>query len=119
MKAQTDLISSAGTEENPAILPAQVTVTVEESALSGDLAVYNGSSINFSLQNYSSWIGKAYSASGTSYVAVHFDATSEMVHKFVGHLNEWVDKEPDKAVSHATKYMDVDCQHGPAKLHQR
>lgn len=66
----------AGYEQNNVISPAEATVDVYESALSGDLVAYNGSTIDLSLQQYSSWKGKAYSGYGTSYVAVHLDASS-------------------------------------------
>ncbi|OJJ47363.1 hypothetical protein ASPZODRAFT_142097 [Penicilliopsis zonata CBS 506.65] len=66
----------AGSEENSAIQPAEVTVLVEESDLRGDLVAYNGSSIAWTLASYSSWTGTAYSATGKGYLGVYLDETS-------------------------------------------
>lgn len=45
---------SAGPEQNAAILPAEVALSVSESPITGDLAAYNGGSINISFESYSS-----------------------------------------------------------------
>ncbi|GAB7355620.1 hypothetical protein MBLNU459_g6344t1 [Dothideomycetes sp. NU459] len=66
----------AGYEQNSAIAPAEATVNVFESSLFGDLVAYNGSSIDFSLKQYSSWEGKAYSGYGDAIFAVHLDTSS-------------------------------------------
>ncbi|RAH51987.1 hypothetical protein BO85DRAFT_508266 [Aspergillus piperis CBS 112811] len=55
---------------------AEATVTISESDLEGDLVAYNGSSISWSLTEYSSWTGTAYSGYGTSTFAVSLDVTS-------------------------------------------
>ncbi|PYI04690.1 hypothetical protein BO78DRAFT_431175 [Aspergillus sclerotiicarbonarius CBS 121057] len=55
---------------------AEATITVSESDLAGDLVAYNGSRISWSLTDYSSWTGTAYSGYGTSCFAVSLDATS-------------------------------------------
>ncbi|KAJ5946978.1 hypothetical protein N7454_003817 [Penicillium verhagenii] len=55
---------------------AEATITVSESDLVGDLVAYNGSSISWSLTNYSSWIGSAYSGYGDVSFSVSLDATS-------------------------------------------
>ncbi|GAQ45084.1 hypothetical protein AtubIFM55763_006528 [Aspergillus tubingensis] len=55
---------------------AEATVTISESDLEGDLVAYNGSSISWSLTDYSSWTGTAYSGYGTSTFAVSLDVTS-------------------------------------------
>ncbi|PYH32051.1 uncharacterized protein BO87DRAFT_441599 [Aspergillus neoniger CBS 115656] len=65
-----------GWEENSSIQPAQATVTVTESTLSGDIVAYNGSSISWSLAEYSSWTGAASTGRGTAYLAVALDKTS-------------------------------------------
>ncbi|PYH92411.1 hypothetical protein BO71DRAFT_457442 [Aspergillus ellipticus CBS 707.79] len=65
-----------GWEENSSILPAQVAVTVTESSLNGDLVAYNGSAISWTLAQYSSWTGAAYSGKDTAYLAVALDSTS-------------------------------------------
>ncbi|GCB25755.1 hypothetical protein AAWM_08640 [Aspergillus awamori] len=65
-----------GWEENSSIQPAQATVTVTESTLSGDIVAYNGSSISWSLAEYSSWTGTASTGRGTAYLAVALDKTS-------------------------------------------
>lgn len=63
----------AGTEENSAILPAEVTVVVSESKLAGDLVAYNQSSISWSLTSNSVWTGAAYSGLGDVEFAVSLD----------------------------------------------
>ena len=62
--------------DNPNLLPALVSVMVEESTLKGDLVAYNSSSINWTLNAYSSWTGSAYSGYGKAYFDVHLDHTS-------------------------------------------
>ncbi|RAL03352.1 uncharacterized protein BO80DRAFT_17341 [Aspergillus ibericus CBS 121593] len=65
-----------GWEENSSIQPAQVSVSVTESSLTGDIVAYNGSSIAWSLAEHSSWTGAASFGRGTAYVGVTLDATS-------------------------------------------
>ncbi|PYI01639.1 hypothetical protein BO78DRAFT_353318 [Aspergillus sclerotiicarbonarius CBS 121057] len=65
-----------GWEENSSIQPAQVSVSVIESTLTGDIVAYNGSSIAWSLAEYSSWTGAASVGRGTAYLGVALDATS-------------------------------------------
>jgi hypothetical protein len=62
--------------DNSNLLPAEVSVKVEESTLVGDLVAYNSSSISWSLASYSSWTGAAYSGFGNAYFDVHLDSTS-------------------------------------------
>jgi hypothetical protein len=67
----------AGSEENSSIQPAEVTVSVAESALEGDIVAYNGSSISWSLTDHSIWTGSANTAGkGTATFAVSLDETS-------------------------------------------
>lgn len=66
----------AGYPDNNDLLPAEVTIVVEQSSLAGDLVAYNKSSISWSLTKYSSWDGAAYSGYGESYLAVSLDRTS-------------------------------------------
>lgn len=66
----------ASLSDNPSILPAQVTVSIAESKLKGDLVAYNSSVINWSLSSHSSWTGAAYSGFGEGYFNVHLDRTS-------------------------------------------
>lgn len=51
----------AGYPDNNNLAPAEATVIVQESSLVGDLVAYNGSSISWTLSQYSSWTGTAYS----------------------------------------------------------
>lgn len=62
--------------DNSALQPAEVSITVVESSLSGDLVPYNESTISWNLTSYSSWAGSSYSGYGSSYVNVYLDATS-------------------------------------------
>ena len=62
--------------DNNHLSPAELTLIVEDSDLSGALVAYNGSSISLDLSNFSSWTGKAYSGYGTSYIGVAIDKTS-------------------------------------------
>ncbi|KAH6989296.1 hypothetical protein BKA56DRAFT_710686 [Ilyonectria sp. MPI-CAGE-AT-0026] len=62
--------------ENSNLLPAEVTVKVVDSALTGDLVAYNGSSISWALKSYSSWTGAAYSGYGAASFDVALDRTS-------------------------------------------
>jgi hypothetical protein len=69
----------AGSEQNPSILPAEVTVSVSESNFHGDLVAYNGSSISWSLTRYSTWTGSVYSGYGVSYFGISLDKISTWV----------------------------------------
>jgi hypothetical protein len=62
--------------DNANLLPAEVSVKVEESTLVGDLVAYNSSSISWSLESHSSWTGGAYSGYGNAYFDIHLDRTS-------------------------------------------
>jgi hypothetical protein len=62
--------------DNSNLLPAEVSVKVEESTLVGDLVAYNSSSISWALSSYSSWTGAAYSGFGNAYFDVYLDRTS-------------------------------------------
>lgn len=66
----------AGYEENSDILPAEVTISVSESTLKGDIVAYNESTISWTLGDYSSWTGYAYTLHGGGELAVSLDATS-------------------------------------------
>ncbi|KAL3462462.1 hypothetical protein BJX64DRAFT_277181 [Aspergillus heterothallicus] len=67
----------AGSEENSSIQPAQVSISVSESDLRGDIVAYNGSSITWNLTDYSTWTGAAYTAGeGTGTFTVSLDETS-------------------------------------------
>jgi hypothetical protein len=55
---------------------AEATIRVFESDLTGDLVAYNGSTISWMLQDYSSWTGAAYSGYGNVSFSVSLDATS-------------------------------------------
>ncbi|RAK74356.1 uncharacterized protein BO72DRAFT_212083 [Aspergillus fijiensis CBS 313.89] len=66
----------AGYEENSSIQPAEVTVTVSESTLTGDIVAYNSSLIAWRLTDYSSWTGAAVDGRGKGYLGVSLDATS-------------------------------------------
>ncbi len=66
----------AGYPDNNMLLPAQATVNIEESAVSGSLVAYNGSSISLNLTQHSKWTGKALSGFGAAYFGVSLDQTS-------------------------------------------
>lgn len=66
----------AGYPDNPNLLPAIVTVNVEECSLNGTLIAYNGSSISWLLNRHSTWYGHAYSGYGESYISISLDTTS-------------------------------------------
>jgi hypothetical protein len=66
----------AGYEEQPNLQPAEVFVNISESAIVGDLVAYNSSFISWSLKEYSSWAGSAYSGFGEAYFDLHLDLTS-------------------------------------------
>lgn len=68
----------AGSEQNSAIKPAEVTVTVSESTLKGDIVAYNGSSITWSLTEYSEWTGAARlgGKSGSATFSISVDESS-------------------------------------------
>lgn len=55
---------------------ADATITISESSLTGDLVAYNGSSISWTLGNYSTWTGTAYSGYGNASFSVSLDASS-------------------------------------------
>lgn len=66
----------AGYEQNSAIAPAEVTLSVSESSLMGNIIAYNESTISWTLGNYSSWTGTAYALHGGGEIAVSLDTTS-------------------------------------------
>ncbi|KAL3489195.1 hypothetical protein BJX62DRAFT_239282 [Aspergillus germanicus] len=67
----------AGVEENSSIQPAEVSVTIAESTLQGDIVAYNGSSIAWSLTDHSSWTGSSYlEGSGSATFSISVDDTS-------------------------------------------
>lgn len=66
----------AGYEQNSAIAPAEVTISISESELKGDIIAYNQSTISWTLGNYSSWTGTAYTLHGGGEIAVSLDTTS-------------------------------------------
>jgi hypothetical protein len=55
---------------------AEATITISESTLTGDLVAYNGSSISWTLGNYSTWTGTVYSGYGNASFSVSLDGTS-------------------------------------------
>lgn len=66
----------AGYSDNSAMSPAEATVVVSSSVLTGDLVAYNASSVAWSLADYSAWTGTAYSGYRDAYFSVALDATS-------------------------------------------
>ncbi|KAG9958800.1 hypothetical protein KCU61_g8077, partial [Aureobasidium melanogenum] len=66
----------AGYEENSAIAPAEVMVTVSESVIPGNIVAYNGSTVNLALTDHSSWTGAALWGYGNASIAVSLDSTS-------------------------------------------
>ncbi|CAI7604755.1 unnamed protein product [Penicillium pancosmium] len=67
----------ASYEDNSSLKPAEITVSVSESNLVGDLVAYNGSSISWALTKHSTWTGAAYSGYAKSTFDVSLDATSQ------------------------------------------
>ncbi|CAF1630556.1 unnamed protein product, partial [Adineta ricciae] len=66
----------AGYADNSNLLPAIVNVNVVQCNLNGSLIAYNGSSISWTLTQYSNWSGDAYSGYGQSFISVSLDFTS-------------------------------------------
>jgi hypothetical protein len=66
----------AGYENNNELSPAQLTIHVEDSNLSGSLVAFNESLLNFNLAGHSNWTGETKIAYGKAYLAVHLDNTS-------------------------------------------
>lgn len=62
--------------DNSNLLPAEVFATVRASTLEGDLVAYNGSTISWTLTDYSAWTGAAYSGYGEAYFDVSLDRHS-------------------------------------------
>ncbi|KAL2844856.1 hypothetical protein BJX68DRAFT_269392 [Aspergillus pseudodeflectus] len=58
------------------VATADSRVYVEESALSGDLVAYNGSTLGFSFKEHSYWSGRAYIGYGDAELGVSLDKTS-------------------------------------------
>lgn len=83
---------------------AEATITVSESTLSGDLVAYNGSSISWSLGNYSTWTGKAYSGYGNASFSVSLDASSSWI--LTGHtvVTEFTDADTTLSNVHSAGY---------------
>jgi hypothetical protein len=63
-------------DDNTSLSPAEVTLTITDSDLVGDLVAYNKSVISWTLNDYSTWTGSAYSGYGQAYFDVALDATS-------------------------------------------
>lgn len=83
--------------DNSHLLPAEVSVRVEESALIGDLVAYNSSSITWSLSSHSSWTGAAYSGYGRAYFDIILDRTSSWTLTKTTSLQNFTDE--DKTLS--------------------
>lgn len=66
----------AGYSDNNALSPAEAYIKVSDSTLTGDLVAYNEPLISWSLTDFSSWTGTAYSGYGSYYVGVSLDSTS-------------------------------------------
>ena len=62
--------------DNNNLLPAEVFATVKESDLEGDLVAYNSSYISWTLTEYTSWTGAAYSGYGEAFFDIALDMTS-------------------------------------------
>jgi hypothetical protein len=79
--------------DNNNLSPAELTLKVEDSNLSGALVAYNGSSISLSLSDYSSWTGKASSGYGISYFSVSLDITSDWALTGTTYLQNFTDSD--------------------------
>lgn len=66
----------AGYPENSMLSPAEATIGVEGSDVSGSLMAYNGSSLSLALSQYSTWTGEALAGYGEAYFGVSLDKTS-------------------------------------------
>ncbi|KAJ5679969.1 hypothetical protein N7462_008213 [Penicillium macrosclerotiorum] len=106
----------AGSEENSAIKPADVTVTVSESTLEGNIVAYNGSSITWKLADYSDWTGAAVlgGSSGTATFSISVDATSTWTLTDDVHLQAF--KNGDKTLSNI-KSKGHNIYYNPANTH--
>lgn len=62
--------------DNNNLQPAEVSISVSESDFVGDLVVYNGSYIRWSLEDFSTWSGTAYSSYGKGFFDIDLDSTS-------------------------------------------
>lgn len=79
--------------DNNDLAPAELTLNVEDSSLSGALVAYNGSSISLDLSQYSSWTGKAYSGYGITYFGVTLDKTSNWTLTGTTYLQNFTDSD--------------------------
>lgn len=84
----------AGSNENPSLLPARVSVRVTESALEGDLVAYNGSYVSWSLSNYTYWTGGAYSGLADATFDVALDRTSNWTLTGAVRVQSFTDEDP-------------------------
>ncbi|SCO43064.1 uncharacterized protein FFMR_07194 [Fusarium fujikuroi] len=66
-----------GYVDNPSMKPAEVSLNVLDSSLSGDLIAYNKSSISLSLTQYSNWKGTARVGYKSASFGVSLDASSK------------------------------------------
>ncbi len=79
--------------DNLNLLPAEVSVIVEESTLVGDLVAYTSNSISWSLSTHSSWTGAACSGFGQAYFDVTLDRTSSWTLTKTTSLQNFTDKD--------------------------
>ena len=79
--------------DNSNLLPAEVSIKVEEFTLAGDLVAYNSSSISWSLSSHSSWTGAAYSGFGQAYFDVILDRTSSWTLTKTASLQSFADED--------------------------
>lgn len=84
----------AGYADNNDLLPAEVDIHVSESSLDGDLIAYNGSSISWSLSEYSSWTGSVKSGYGEASFGVYLDGTSKWILTHDAFLTNFTNEDP-------------------------
>ncbi|CRG87860.1 hypothetical protein PISL3812_04881 [Talaromyces islandicus] len=83
-----------GYPDNNDLSPAEVDIHVSESCLDGDLVAYNGSSISWTLSQYSFWTGSVKSGYGNSSFGVYLDKTSKWILTHDAFLTNFTNDDP-------------------------
>ncbi|KAL4888362.1 hypothetical protein BDV59DRAFT_196532 [Aspergillus ambiguus] len=95
----------ASHEYNNSMEPAEVHITVEDSALKGDLIAYNSSTINMALNMYTSWEGTAYAGYGDAFFGISLDAASSWTLTADTVLQEFADNDCSLSNIHSQGYL--------------
>lgn len=75
--------------DNNKLSPAEVSLNVRDSTISGSLIAYNKSSISLDLSQYSRWTGNAHAGFGTALFGVALDKTSKWSLTATTHLQNF------------------------------